>query len=84
MTAQDERTAAFKSATELLRECYIDYDMEELLSIADWIATGKCDMMIMFKQQAAENYGPRATRPRTIEGGTTMDAATWTRGDNNG
>lgn len=53
----------------------IEYSIDDLLMVADWLTTGRADLALAYGQQTAVNYGQRQ-EPRDC--GMSPDAASWT------
>ncbi len=52
----EAREAALKRAIELLRDGIIEYCVEDVLVVADWLLTGKADLVVALNKQHSENY----------------------------
>lgn len=51
-----EREEALKRAIDLLRDGIIEYCVEDVLVVADWLLTGKADLVVALNKQHSENY----------------------------
>lgn len=64
-----ERAAAVREARDLLT--YLDHGPEDLLIVADWLITGRCETALKFAEQRGRLYTEhQGERP-------SLDAATW-------
>lgn len=50
------REEALKRAIELLRDGIVEYCVEDVLVVADWLLTGKADLVVALNKQHSENY----------------------------
>lgn len=50
------REEALKRAIDLLRDSIIEYCVEDVLVVADWLLTGKADLVVALAKQRGDNY----------------------------
>ena len=63
----EAREDALQRAIDLLRNGVIEYCVEDILVVADWLLTGKADLVVALNKQHSENY----LRLREVEGDVT-------------
>ena len=51
-----EREEALKRAIDLLRDGIVEYCVEDVLVVADWLLTGKADLVVALNKQHSENH----------------------------
>ena len=52
----EAREDALQRAIDLLRNGVIEYCVEDILVVADWLLTGKADLVVALNKQRSENY----------------------------
>lgn len=66
----EQRADAARLARDVL--AYLDHDAEDVIAVADWLLTGRCDVAVAISEQRARNYA------RNGQAGPSPDAMVWT------
>jgi hypothetical protein len=53
---QGQRETAFTDATKLLQLNVIEFSVEDVIVVADWLLTGEANIGLKFSKQYSENY----------------------------